>query len=107
MASRTHSLELWVDVVQIPLEGFALETLAELFPAMNADKRERKRGKLMLERGTFFYNAVLLLSQKRQCYTLTHREAQTHLMVNHVESIGAICNAGRPQTLLNNLKDMV
>ena len=54
MASRKHSLELWVDVVQIPLEGFALENLAELFPAMNADNRERgKLMKCMLERGTF------------------------------------------------------
>jgi len=39
---HTDSLELWVDIVQIPLEGFALETLAELLPAVNADKRGRE-----------------------------------------------------------------
>lgn len=39
---RTDSLELWIDIVQIPLEGFALETLAELLSAVNADKRGRE-----------------------------------------------------------------
>lgn len=77
MASRTHSLELWVDVVQIPLEGFALENLAELFPAMNADNREREReiNEVYVRERKLFYNAVLLLSEKRQCYTLTQGQA--------------------------------
>lgn len=31
--THTHLLELWVDIVQVPLEGFAVELLAELHSA--------------------------------------------------------------------------